>query len=29
VSALEALSNVTAPTQKHATDDAVYTALFQ
>ena len=28
VSALEAISNVTAPAQKHATDDAVYTALF-
>ena len=28
VSALEAIRNVTAPAQKHATDDAVYTALF-
>ena len=28
VLALEAISNVTAPAQKHATDDAVYTALF-
>ena len=26
--ALEAVGNVTAPAQKHATDDAVYTALF-
>ena len=25
---MEAISNVTAPAQKHATDDAVYTALL-
>ena len=28
VLALEAINNVAAPAQKHATDDAVYTALF-
>ena len=29
VSALEVVSNVTAPAQKHATDAAVYTALLK
>ena len=28
VSALETINNVTAPAQKHATNDSVYTALF-
>ena len=27
--ALEAVGNVTAPAQKHATDDAVYTTRFE